>query len=650
MSSISSLSNRTSSLFSSQQALDRLQQTQRSLAEAQEQISTGQAINRVSDDPSQVASVLLIERRLLEREQEARNLDLASQTLNTADQALGEATNTLIEAKTIALSQIGVGSDADTRNAQSLVIDAQLSSLVDIANTQFNGVSVFGGNNGAQLDGQVFEKFLGGVRYIGTGSNLQTDVGAFSSQDFTSQGRTAFGLFEAEVNNNRDLDPQATGATPLSAITGGTNSGFVPGSLNVTVNATTVSVDLSEADSLDDVATILTDSITNIVPGGGAVTVGPVGLVVTGNGGNTVTISDPPGTRTAQSLGLEGVSSTGGVPTAGVDVGVQLTPLTALASLGTAVDFASGLVITQGQQTVTVDLSTATTIQDLQNTIADLDLGLRLDIAEGGQELAIVSTVAGLEFSVGENGGSTATDLGIHSFNGDTRLTDLRQGIGLITQEGEDDLSIALHDGTTFSVNLDTATTVAEAITLIDAAAGAAGVAPGDFTVAVAATGTGLVATDNTVGGSDFAITNFGQSHVAEHLGLLENAGAATTINGEDTATRRVDNAFTDLIILRDSLKNNDESGITLASTQLEDDIDSVVSARAIVGVQAQRLEETRLRNEDQTLQEQSVLSSLKDADLTEVISRYQQLQLQLQASLQTSAQIQQLSLLDFLR
>ncbi|MEM6855110.1 MAG: flagellin, partial [Planctomycetota bacterium] len=346
----------------------------------------------------------------------------------------------------------------------------------------------------------------------------------------------------------------------------------------------------------------------------------------------------------------DNVSSTGGVATAGADVGVQITELTPLADLGTAVDFASGLVITQGEQTVTVDFSAATNVQDLQNTIADLNLGLRLDIAEGGQQLEIVSTVAGLEFSVGENGGTTATDLGIHSFNGDTKLTDLRQGIGLITQEGEDDLEVALHDGTTFTVNLDTATTVDEAIALIDAAAGAAGVAPGDFSVAVAATGTGLVATDNTAGGGDFAITNVGQSHVAEHLGLLANVGAATTIDGEDTATRRIDNAFTDLIILRDSLENNDESGISLAASQLEDDIDSVVSARAIVGVQAQRLEETRLRNEDQTLQEQSVLSSLKDADLTEVISRYQQLQLQLEASLQTSAQIQQLSLLDFLR
>lgn len=650
MASISSASTRTSTQLSSQQALNRLQKTQRELADAQEQISTGRAINRVSDDPAQVASVLLIERRLQERQQEGRNLELATQTLNTADSALGEATNTLIEAKTIALSQIGVGSDADTRAAESLVIDAQLSALVDIANTQFNGVSVFGGNNGAALDNQVFESFLGGVRYVGSGQNLQTDVGAFNSQDFTSQGRTAFGLFEAKVNNGRDLDPQAAGTTPLTAIAGGTNNGYIPGTLNVTVNATEVTVDLGAADSFDDVATVLTDAITTIAPGSGSVTVGPAGFVVTGNGGNTVTISDPPGTRTAASLGLDGVNSTGGAASSGADLGVKITPLTTLANLGATIDFASGLTVTQGEQTATVDFSGATNVQDLQNAVSDLNLGLRLDIAEGGQGLEIVSTVAGLEFAVGENGGTTATDLGIHSYNGDTKLTDLRQGIGLLTAEGEDDLQINLHDGTSFAVNLDTATTVAEAIALIDAAATAAGVAPGNFRVEVPATGTGLVATDNTAGGGEFIITNVGQSHAAEHLGLLANAGAGGTITGTDTATRRIDNAFTDLIILRDSLKNNDESGITLASGQLEDDIDAVVSARAIVGVQAKRLEETRLRNEDQTVQEQSVLSNLKDADLTQVISRYQQLQLQLQASLQTSAQVQQLSLLDFLR
>ena len=43
------------------------------------------------------------------------------------------------------------------------------------------------------------------------------------------------------------------------------------------------------------------------------------------------------------------------------------------------------------------------------------------------------------------------------------------------------------------------------------------------------------------------------------------------------------------------------------------------------------------------------MLSDLEDADLTEVLSRYQQLQIQLQASLQVAAQAQQQSLLDFL-
>ena len=44
------------------------------------------------------------------------------------------------------------------------------------------------------------------------------------------------------------------------------------------------------------------------------------------------------------------------------------------------------------------------------------------------------------------------------------------------------------------------------------------------------------------------------------------------------------------------------------------------------------------------------MLSQLRDADLTEVITRFQQLQTQLQATLQTSAQSLQLSLLDYLR
>ena len=112
----------------------------------------------------------------------------------------------------------------------------------------------------------------------------------------------------------------------------------------------------------------------------------------------------------------------------------------------------------------------------------------------------------------------------------------------------------------------------------------------------------------------------------------------------------RVENLFTHLIDLRNSLRGNDERGITLAGGNIEEDIDSAVSARARVGVQARRIEDQRTLVEDKDFQEQTMLSELQDADLTEVLTRLSRLQLQLQASLQVGSSNLQLSLLDFLR
>src|SRR5690606_35930828 len=163
--------------------------------------------------------------------------------------------------------------------------------------------------------------------------------GAFNHQDFTSLGLDAFGRFEATVSNGNDLLPQATAGTRLSSIRGNTADGFVPGPVTLTVNGSDLTVDLTQADSLGDIATILTDAIDTASPGAGSVTVGSAGLVLTGNGGNTVALADLPGGRTAESLGVRGLSSTSGVADNGADVGVRITPLTSVADLGAAIDF-----------------------------------------------------------------------------------------------------------------------------------------------------------------------------------------------------------------------------------------------------------------------------------------------------------------------
>lgn len=651
MSTISPLLARTSNLMSSELLRRRLQETQRELLLAQDQASTGKRLSRGSDAPASISAVLFLNQSKIEREQQKINLEHGSGVLNLADASLRDISDILIDAQQIASSQIGIGSDETTRRTQAGVIDAQLEGAIQAANRKFNGLAIFGGNNGAQGDNPVFESFLGGVRYTGSDQNLLNDVGALVDLPFNSNGLDAFGALSSRVKSIVDLDPQANGQVRLAEIDGARSRGFSPGAIQLTVNGALSVVDLSTADTLDDVVTRINDAITNASPGAGSVSLGPGGYTLTANAGNTITISDPAGGFSASDLGLAVTAASGSV--AGGDLNVRLTGRTLLSSLGATVDFASGMQITQGAQTVNVDFSSATTVQDLQNEIASHKLGLRLSVNEGGTGLNLISEVSGIALSIGENGGSTATDLGLRTMGGSTLLSDFRRGVGVeLTPAGEPDLEIQLQGGQNFQVDLAGANTVDDVVNLIGAAATTAGLTLGvNFDVQLAANGNGIELTDNTSGaGFDFYVANAGQSFAAEHLGIKQNVGTANTITGSDQSAVVVENVFTHLMELSAALKNNDERGITLAGSKIEDDIDYVVSARARVGVQGRRIEDQLTLIEDRDIQEQTVLSQLQDADLTEVLTRFSQLQIQLQASLQIGSANQQLTLLDFLR
>jgi flagellin-like hook-associated protein FlgL len=628
----------------------RLQETQRELLQAQDQASTGKILSRGSDAPSKISAVLHLNQAKIEREQQKLNLEHARGVLNLGDAAMRDVTDILIEAQQVASSQIGVGSDATTRATQAEVIDAALSGALEAANRQFNGLAIFGGNNGAGDGDAVFESFLGGVRYIGGDSSLGNDGGALTELTFNSNGLEAFGALSTRVETLIDADPQATAQTLVRDINGARNRGFLPGAVNLTVNGVPTVVDLTTVDTLADVVTRVNDAIASLDPTAGSVSLGPGGYTLTANAGSTITIADSAGGTTAADLGLATTAASASV--AGGDLNVKLNARTELSSLATPIDFASGLLITQGENTAVADFSSATTVQDLQNVIDALNFGLRLTVNDDGTGLDLVSEVSGVELSIGENGGTTAEDLGLRTFGNTTLLSDFRNGVGVQTSEaGEPDLDITLHDGTNFTVDLTAASTVADVISLTRAAATAAGVSVGaDFDIDLATTGNGFTVSDNTVGASDFAVTNAGLSFAAENLGIKVNAGAAGTIAGTDQSKVRVENMFTHLQELSTALRNNNERGITLAGSALEDDIDSVVSARARVGVQARRVDDQLTLIEDRDIQEQTMLSQLQDADLTEVLTRFQQLQLQLQASLQVGSAGQQLSLLDFLR
>jgi flagellin-like hook-associated protein FlgL len=642
-----------------------LQRTNRDLLQLQVQLASAKAVNRPSDDTVAAGLITVLDDVIEGRRQRLRNLEHAQAILNTQDAAVGDANDLLLDAKSVALSQIGVGSDAATRESQAVIIDAILAQMTGIANRSYLDVHFFGGDATAA---PPMSELLGGVRYGGRGSGLQADLGLAPTVRLTTSGESVFGALSTRVSGERDLDPLALSATRLADLGGAVGLGVRPGAVNVNVNGTDYALDLSGAATVGDVALALQDLLDASVPG--ALAAGGVTLdAATGNrfnvdlnAGFTVTITDVGSEGAAADLGLAGVSFEDGVNEVGGDFDPRLTPLTPLSSLSGVTVPLGTIRIGNGGQVRDLDLSGAVTVQDLVNAVHGLNLGVRVEIAATGDRLDFVNELSGGLMSIGEvGGGATATELGVRSLAATTLLDDFNQGRGVEILSGavdpvsglpdpakDLDFRVTVKDGRSFDVDLAGATTVQDVLDAVNAAAGAAGLLPGEFQAGLASDGNGLALTDATAGATT-SVTALNGSHAAEHLGILGSTGSATLI-GQDRATVAVDGVFAHLMALRDALRGNDEAGITIAAEKLEGDLDRLSRARAETGARSRRVADAIGHEEDLTIQDTALRSEVQDLDFTEAAIRFAALQRQMQAVLATAGQTSSLSLLDFLR
>lgn len=167
-----------------------------------------------------------------------------------------------------------------------------------------------------------------------------------------------------------------------------------------------------------------------------------------------------------------------------------------------ALDLASGLRIVNGEDTYEIDTSSAETIEDLLNLLNRPEYGLLAAINVGGTGIDVRTRRSGADFSIGENGGSTATDLGIRTYTGTARLQDFNRGVGLIVEGSSDANTLAQNEFTitvtedgvtnTYTIDPTSANTVDDLIQQISIDTG------GAVTASLAAVGNGLtlIATD----------------------------------------------------------------------------------------------------------------------------------------------------------
>lgn len=666
MTSIPSNLARVPNLLSRNIMLNSLTRTTQQLLLTQIQLASGKAINRPSDNPVGASAVSVLDDILERREQRLRNLSHAEAILGNIDQALGDATGILQEAREVGLSQIGIGSDAQTRKNQATVIDAMLDELVSIANRRFQDIHYFGGERTAI---QPFRASADGVTYEGIGDGLVTDLGVSNPFAITLAGSDAFGALSERVQGERDFDPGMSASTRLTDLFGANGQGVRRGTINIDVNGNTYALDLTGAQSVGDVMTAIEDLLNTQEPGAlglGGVSVDPVTsnrINVDLNPGFTVTFSDLTGSATAGDLGLSQDAFQDGVNEVGADVDPKLTQLTPIAVL-MGVGGPLGVIrISNMGQSRDLDLSGVVTIQGLQNAVAGLNLGVRVEIAESGDRLNFVNELSGGQMSIGEvSAGTTATDLGVRSLSASTRLADFNDGLGVqIRSQSVDpvtglpdpqadlDFRVTVKDGRFFDVDLAGAETVQDVLDAINIAAAANGLGvPAEFQATLASDGNGIELIDTTTGVTT-AVTALNGSFAALDLGILSSTTSAT-LTGEDRATVAVPSVFSHLLALRDALHANDERGIGLATQRLEGDLERLTRARGDVGVRAQRVTRLAQREEDLTIQDTALRSSIEDLDFTEAAIRLSSLQTQLQAGLAVTVQSLSLSLIDFLR
>ncbi len=691
MSSIPSNLGRVPDLLRSQFSLYNMSRTSLEMFRISNQLATGKAITKPSDDAVKAVAISAVQGRIDRSAQLSRNLDVAGSSLATLDQALGEAADLLLQAQSIASEQLNSGSSSGERKSEAVVIESLIQGLYQIANRESRVGHIFAGSS---PDTQPLESFLSGYRYRGTGQGMLTDLDLGGSIPVTLGGGTLLGSTSSRIRGTADLAPDLTRDTRLADLNGARGIGVEAGVVSFTFDGEEGGeIDLTGAETIDDVIDRITAGLRAYEAAEGVSVLGALGVSFDGQS-ITIDVDDAGGTNpalefldtgtgtTALDLGL--ADDAGLAFDAATGTGLALAPKLSWTTPVSALRGLDGVSLGQirltGQGlTRIVDLDGAETLQDIRNRIEASGLGVRVEINTDGDGINVYSEVASsgagalaIEEVAGNDG--TASALGIRSLDAGTRLSDFNDGRGVRIVSGslnpetgdpdptlDIDMTITLGNGVELDINFSAAdaVTVETALDAINSQAAAQlsalGLSTSLFSASLGEGANGIVfSQDDAAAGmtGNLSVEPRNNSQAAADLGLLSGSLSTdgSTLTGEDRARVRPANVFSWLIDLRNALENNDTPGIALAGESIGAAIDALAETRALVGGYANRVDRETTALEDRGVLDESLLSQLQDADFAQAASRLALLQTQLQAGMQTTGILSSLSLLNFLR
>jgi flagellar hook-associated protein 3 FlgL len=617
---------------------DYLQTDNQQLMKLQQQIATGQKLQVPSDDPIAASQTLALQGQLTFATTAQTNVQTDNSLLGATDSALGSISTLLNSAKSLVMQGIGSDSTATQKQALADQVGSLIQQAVNLGNTQFRGRYLFGGSNSSQPPFSV--QADGSVLYTGDSAQLQSIINSNTTITTNIDGVTAFGAQTPPVSGN--LNPALTLSTQLKDLNGGQGAKLGPISITLQSGLTTQTqtVDLTGAQTIQDVQT----RIQNAFGGPLTVSVGVdpsthSGLVLTPSSG-TVSVSEVANGNTAGDLGIK----SGPVAAIhGSDVNPQITLETKLSDLngGAGVSTTGGLLITNGGTTQAVNISGDVTVQDLINTLNQANLNLNVGINSAGNGIAISSKLSGSNFSIGENGGTSAADLGVRTLDGSTSLSSLNLGTGVPVKDGVP-LQITRRDGTSVSVNLQNALTVQDVINSINA------VDPGHLVASLKTTGNGIQITDDS-GTGPLTVAGNPEGSALGLVGTESSGNPANPLVGTDINPQSSGGVFDTLVRLQGALTQGNNAELTRLNGVVDTLTSQVSATRGVVGGRIQTLTAMQTALQTQTLQIQQSLSDVFDTDVTSAVTQLAALQASFSATLRVASQSFQMNLAQYL-
>jgi flagellar hook-associated protein 3 FlgL len=171
MTSISRMATGAQSL----QNMDSVGAMSKRMAQLQEQISSGKAIQRASEDPGGTRAVMTLRAEQTRMSQYAENIDNGLLRLNATRTQVDSINDQLLKARDLVIQGQASNSTASTRSALAAQIDVIASSLQVAANSDFAGRALFTGATSAAT------AYNAGGAYVGDTNAVTTRVDDFGS-------------------------------------------------------------------------------------------------------------------------------------------------------------------------------------------------------------------------------------------------------------------------------------------------------------------------------------------------------------------------------------------------------------------------------------------------------------------------------------